>query len=105
MQRPPKSPVDNTAPIDCSDLTWQQRYPAISEYMLSVTWDDGSPRKPSSLSIRFGSDGVVVSLQDQELKQGAYTTAETVDEALTLLNDAIAAGKCRWLRWNSGKRS
>jgi len=83
----------------CPDTTFQQEYPTLSQGMCDVWWDDGKPREPWTLTLRFDATGVSLCVNDKGLSMGLYTTGEGVDDALALLENALKEGTGQWRRW------
>lgn len=86
------------------DEGWQAEYPHVCEYLCTLRWEDGTAREPSKLSISLRDGSIQVGLNDGELKQSAYTSAGSTEEALALLEDALARGLDVWRAWNAGKK-
>lgn len=80
-------------------------YPTINQLCSDYVWEDGTPREPCTLKFGFGPDGARVTITDGELKASITTFAETSTDALTLLDEALAANKVSWRPWpNQGKK-
>lgn len=78
--------------------------PNIARECTDAFWDDGKPRDPCTISIRFGADGVHLSLNDKECSQSSSTTAKTVEEGMMLLEEALAGGHNVWRKWQQKRR-
>jgi len=85
----------------CSFL---EKHPSILEYLTTCTWEDATPREPSALSITIDYGMVQVALNDKDLKQSCYTKAESLPEALELMDTALRDNIIEWRQWKSGKR-
>lgn len=81
-----------------------KKYPRIVEYLTTDAWEDGSAREPSALSVMMRDEDVLLALNDKDLKQSLYTQAESLTEALKLMEGALATSKGAWRPWNAGKR-
>lgn len=76
------------------------------EFLFCASWEDGSVRALGSLQLTFSQSSVQVKLKDAGLKVYAFFSADTVDAALLLAEDALREGKGDWRKdeW-AGKRS
>ena len=83
----------------CPDPTFLKTFPTIAEYCCDDRWDDGKPRTVCTLRVGFDSSYVQLALNDSEGKQGLYTSAPSLQEALTLMEEILASGKAQWRRW------
>lgn len=104
MKRPEKNTPKKKGEWSCPDKGFEKNYPTIARYLCDGFWEDGKPRELSVLSINFSQGCVSLSLADKDLQQSCYTTAETVQDALGLLEEALAADKVTWRAWKGGKR-
>jgi len=86
----------------CPDPEFGKLYPALAAQFCDCYWDDGKPRDPCSLSIRF-SDRVFLSIVDAENSRSAFTTADNLQEGLAALEALFAAGTPPWRRWKGKK--
>jgi len=73
--------------------------PTINQLCTDTQWDDGGQRLPCTLKIRFGDGQASVTISDENIEASITTTAETVQEALQLLEEALAASKVAWRPW------
>lgn len=71
-------------------------YDTLWEYMTSKEWDDGKPRESSTLLLFFEDGLFKVCLTDRALKQTAWASARTPEDALVKLNDGIREGEIDW---------
>lgn len=83
--------------------TFTSRYPAVSEYMTAFTWPGGEARLTSTLMIFVDHGGVKVCLKDREAMASVWVCARGVDEAMDLLEAAVASGRAEW-RPDAAKR-
>lgn len=96
-EKPPASPTKGMWAVP--DKDWARLYPQITTHLCDSWWDDGSPRETSSLTVRMGEGSVQISLTDYELKRTAFTTADTFEAAMALMEEALAKGQCRFHPW------
>jgi len=73
--------------------------PQINQLCTDCFWEDGKLRQPCNLKLRFGDEQATVVISDDENRCSIVTTAGTVEEALDLLEDALAGNKVRWKPW------
>lgn len=96
VTKPGKSPP---AP----DTVFAKKYPKISEFMSDGWWEDGKPRELSSIAINFNGGVVNIGLSDHAQARTAYSTAESIEEALGLLEASLVSGRPVWRSWKAGK--
>jgi len=94
------SPTGNPLEAD----KWLGKFEQVSEYLVTTTWEDGTPREPSALSVSVSDGMLLLALNDKDLKQSIYTSAETLQDALKLLEDALRTSRASWRPWKQGKR-
>jgi hypothetical protein len=83
----------------CPDKEWVKHYPALCQGMCDTWWDDGKPRDPWSVTLRFEGTAVHGCVNDKGLSMGLYTAGETIDDVLGQLEECIAQGTAQWRRW------
>jgi len=86
------------------DEAFKKKYPALCEYMSDDKWEDGSPRKVSSVSLKFQDGLVLATLNDQDGNRGLYRAAPSVHEALTALDKAAIDPGADWRAWNGNTK-
>lgn len=77
-------------------------HPGLAEYLMTETWDDGSARAVSTLSISLADDGWKASLNDKEGKCSAFATGTTPELAISALNVLVESGEVDWRKWKEG---
>jgi hypothetical protein len=78
--------------------------PAVTEFLSSECYDDGSRRERSTLMV-FRENGVVkVCLSDRDLGRTLWRAADGVETAIMELEQAIVDGTADW-RVAAGSRS
>jgi len=122
----PKPRVEYLAPFDFREMWEMKRYasevqtkrgkwvpsketiiekrPVLNQLLTDVQWEDGKPRVPCHLVVRFGDGQVGVVLTDSENEMSIATTSDTFDACLDLLEDGLAANKIRWRPWGQFKK-
>jgi len=73
--------------------------PTINQLMTDCFFDDGTLRKLATLKIRVGDESATVTISDENVEASITTTADTVMDALALLEDALANDRVRWRPW------
>lgn len=104
MKKPEQVRPNPTAGEGWSDTTFASKYPHVTEYLTHTTYDDGSARETSNLSVSCQDGWVGLGLNDKDLKQSTYTRAETLQEALKLLETALKAGTVTWRPWGGRRK-
>lgn len=77
--------------------------PHLAQHLCDSWWDDGKPREVCTLTIRIGDKQANLSLNDIGEERSVSTTAETVREALVLLDDALGTERANWRSWKRKK--
>lgn len=103
MKKPASSPVNKVGSWECPDKMFFASYPTLSAYMCDAFWDDKKPRELSTISVNFSQGCVNMGISDHALQRSAYTTAQSLTEALELLEEALAMDKVKWRAWKAGK--
>jgi len=57
------------------------------------------PRTPCTISFSFFSGSVMLSMNDKDRSRSTNTNAQTVQEAMGLLEEHLAAGSVPWRYW------
>lgn len=83
----------------CPDDSFKEKYPSLAQGLCDIWWDDGKPREPFSLTIRFTDLSVRLSLVDSGASQSVYTEADTLEGALGALDAALGGETCTWRKW------
>lgn len=103
-----KKPVGSNGTVDlptCRCPFLQEAGEAVVEHLRDSSWEDGSTRERSTLTV-FVEDGKVkVCLNDRNSNSSLFRAADTLLEALQSLNEALApTGHADWRAWNFKKR-
>lgn len=105
MKKPDMKVAGGTASAgSCSDESLNKRCPTIIMYLTDDKWEDGTSREVSQLSLSVRDGSIALALNDKDLKQSLYTQAESLTEALKLMEGALASGKGEWRPWKAGKK-
>jgi len=73
--------------------------PEITKVLWDCWYDDGSPRELGKLTIGLVPAGVNLAITDPSERMSAFCTADTLKDALKLLEDALAGGGDPWRPW------
>ena len=93
MKRPDTKPLIGGSQGELfTDPTFKD-CPTIWEFLTHDAYEDGGARERSALSVRVASEGVLLALNDQDLKASAYTQAESLRAALKLMEMALVKGQ------------
>jgi hypothetical protein len=86
------------------DTDFALSYPHITEYLITSQWDDGTNRRPSSLSF-FVEQGVVkLSLYDKACERSLFVSAESLLGALKTMEAALATSSIPWVAWKKPRK-
>jgi len=83
---------------------WLVKFPTVCEYLSTTSWEDGTPREASALSVSVQDGCILIALNDKDLKQSLYTSAESLLEALKLMEGALSSNVGQWRPWKAGKK-
>lgn len=72
------------------------RWEALGEYLVLDRWDDGDPRRTSTLLLFCENGRWSVCLNDREAGRSAWASGETPEAALDALEDGLASGDANW---------
>jgi hypothetical protein len=99
MKKPSKSNAVGNSANRSADVEFRTQYPHVTEYLENTTYDDGSPRQPSALSLFVEDGNCKVALNDKDCQQSLYVTAQTFTECLCLLEECLATNRVVWRPW------
>lgn len=83
----------------CPDSAFLKSYPLLAAGLCDIWWEDGKPREPWTMTVRFEEDAVHLCLNDKSKGQGAYTTGESLQDVFRLVEAALGAQTLSWRRW------
>lgn len=78
--------------------------PLVAQLLTDAWWDDGTAREVCTLTVRVGLDTTQINVNDAANEQSITTTAGSFEEALALLEEALAAGRNLWRKWGNFKK-
>jgi len=76
------------------------KLPALREWMVSTTYDDGSPREPGKLSIEIYGTAWSIQVRDPNNGLRMNVRAEELDKALLLMEQLLGVEEAPWERDN-----
>lgn len=79
-----------------SDPTFVKEYPALAEYLMATSYDDGTARQTATLLLFVDGDGVKACLNDRETGYSLWSTTNTLTDALTALDDLLQGDNPPW---------
>lgn len=88
----------------CPDAKLMKAYPTLVEYLVTVKWDDGSARERSTVTLFIEDGSVKLALNDRDLSRSLYVTADSLDEALGALEEALKDDSADWRAWKGRKK-
>lgn len=105
LKRPQKSETSADKGAKVTDEKFASSYPTIVAYLTDTTWDDGTKREVSSLTLSMSEGAMQLAMNDKDLMRSLYTTADTLSKALAAMEAALAGDKGQWRSWKRGKKS
>lgn len=96
VKRPSQAARPKKGDFVCPDRAFQSIHPELAKSLCDPWWDDGKPRKVSTLKVWMDEDAVHLCLTDPDSKLVAFTTASGLTEALVELEAALAEGTLGW---------
>lgn len=70
--------------------------PDLHDHLSETAWDDGKPRKTSTLMLLTENGRWKAFLHDRDGKKGAWVTGESYEDLLETLNKALETGSLEW---------
>lgn len=78
------------------DDAFAKQFPCLYEHLSEISWDDGEPRKTSTLFIFAEGGQVTICVGERNEDRSLWTGAETVQEALQAAEEALAVPLPLW---------
>lgn len=91
----------------CPDGKFSSRFPLIAEFLSTTSYEDGSPRTPSTLSIRIEEGEVRLALNDVDNRRSMFTASTGLDDAMKHMDAHLKSTGGTWRPWKDapkGKR-
>lgn len=87
---------EGAGPPRFNDADFRATYPALAEFMFDETYEDGSPRKPSSVTI-FVSDGSLKAvLKDADNDRAMWAAGDSWPDLLLTLDCLLDSEDAVW---------
>lgn len=103
MIRKREQAAKETGTSSWPDEKWLKAMPVLCEYLTQETYEDGTSRELSKLSV-FYQDGLVsVALNDTDQRASLYRSGESVEAALRALEKALTSSQPDWRSWQGRK--
>jgi len=78
------------------DDLYGSAFPQVCEYLTSELWEDGSPRRTSTL-LTFCEQGLVkICLSDRAFNRNTFMGGQTFAEAICALEEGLARDRVDW---------
>ncbi len=104
MKRPePVQTTGTTNPLT-ADTAGAAKYPTLVEYLTCLTYDDGTSRETSTVSLFIEDGKWKVAVNDRDLRRSAYVTGDTLQGVLSLAEKGLANHTLDWRLWASQKK-
>lgn len=75
---------------------FSRAYPALWEYMTLLQFEDGSPRKTTTVKLFLGDYGLQGMIDDRENEQVAFVTADSLESVFQALETGLREGRLDW---------
>jgi len=95
MRRPDDSPASPGAG-DGHDDVFHGWLPEIHDHLVHRQWDDGKPRKTSTLLVFVENGRWKCSLHDRDGKRGCFASGEGWEGLLEALERSLKDGSVEW---------
>lgn len=93
---------DKSAPATLTDPELRACYPNLYEYLATMTYEDGTPRKASSLTL-FVADGQIKAvLKDPDNNRSIWSSGDTMEAMLLALDAMLESPDAVWRIERSG---
>lgn len=86
---------------DCKTLL---KFPTLLSYLQDDKYEDGSPRERSKLSVFIEAGHVKMALNDPAERRSCYITSDSLQDALTTLEDGLKVDGVDWRPWNGSTK-
>jgi hypothetical protein len=96
MIRPQKAVAGAVPSGSVSDPQMQQRCPTLWEYLTTTTYDDGSPREPSTLLVFLQEGSLKGMIRDKDGDRCLWAAARSLVGLLDALDGALGDPQADW---------
>lgn len=96
----PKPKDDQGRPVKFTgDKQSQAVYPTVCEYLTTTQYGDGSPRQTSTIVLCADDGAWKAAINDRDNRRSLWVTAPSLDEAVSLLEEALNVPQPPWRSW------
>lgn len=71
-------------------------YPTLHGHLVETSWEDGKPRKTSTLLLMTENGRWKAFYHDRDGKRGFWVSAEAYEGLLELIEDAVESSSTEW---------
>ena len=104
VRKPDKRSSRERVGASMPDESFATEYPTITGYLCDAAYEDGTPRRPSALSL-FCEDGCLkLALNDKDNERSLYVASDSLEGALATLEKALLTDNQPWRAWNDRTR-
>lgn len=76
--------------------------PLLLEHLVADTYEDGSARERSALSLFVDGSTMKVALNDRDSRCSLYVAGDTLEACLKLVEGVLERGGGDWRSWSKG---
>jgi len=80
------------------------KHPRLWEMLTETKYEDGSPRKPATITFFVDEGCVKVCLNDRDQSLAAFASGDTLDAALRCLEAGLEADSLEWRRSQTNQK-
>ena len=100
----PESGVTPTWLGKFPDEKWLKVFPCLCEYLADETWEDGTGRELSTLTIKSQEGHVLAVLNDVAMRRSLYVAGESVEQAVKALERSLGSPGADWRPWGGARK-
>jgi hypothetical protein len=83
----------STAVVECA---LSKKYPALSEFLSSLTWEDGSVRATGTITLMCDQGVMKAALNDRDSMCGTFVSGRSLTALLEAIEAGLAGGSLEW---------
>lgn len=95
MKRPAEGAVQS-AGQPATDPVFAGFYPTLHGHLTETVWEDGKPRKTSTLLLMTENGRWKAFFHDRDLKRGFWVTGDAYEGVLGVLEESIESSSTEW---------
>ena len=96
LERPKKGPEASAPTPGVLDGTLEKDYPNVWAHLYQDRYDDGTPRKTSTLLFFLDEGKCKVCVNDREMNRSFFRAAAGLYDALEAVEEALESGSADW---------